>query len=294
MLVDIGCIHIAQSVNQHYSIEPPDSDWLTHATSSLGIDIVNPVELDEARARLSNPKTIEEFFSKCSAYFDRDPRLIINVDETQISSHRKFKVLQIPGQAPIRHKREELPHFTAMCAIIGNGMKLPPTIILPGNKTFPEDLLPYKDKANFLSSSSEWMTKRAFLIWCFFLIYELSVYRVQLPPELQTQRFVVLIDGHSSRSCWEAMKLLSENLIDVVCLPSHTTQILQPFDMTVGSALKNEFEKLMLLALDSQGIELCSSPPADEENTLGKIRSSAIGCFLEAWFFVANERNINI
>jgi hypothetical protein len=144
-----------------------------------------------------------------------------------------------------------------------------------------------------LSTSTGWMIKRAFFIWCYFLVFELSIYRHQLPPDLQEARFLLLLDGHASRACWEALTFLSKNGIDVLCFPSHSTHILQPFDLTVGGALKNEFGKTLLTNLHGMGenlAELISVPTSD--NDLGIIRGAAMKAFLNSWSKEANFATI--
>ena len=52
---------------------------------------------------------------------------------------------------------------------------------------------------------------------------------------------LVIEDGHSSHISMEVIKLAKENDVHLLCLPSHTTHILQPLDMAVFKSLKMHY-----------------------------------------------------
>jgi hypothetical protein len=55
---------------------------------------------------------------------------------------------------------------------------------------------------------------------------------------LKNKKALLLLDGHTSRyqrDLWETMK---ENNVDVLCLPSHTSNITQPLDLCVNANFK--------------------------------------------------------
>ena len=51
-----------------------------------------------------------------------------------------------------------------------------------------------------------------------------------IPP---TRPVLVIEDGHSSHISLEVIKLAQNNDVHLLCLPSHTTHILQPLDISV-------------------------------------------------------------
>ena len=54
---------------------------------------------------------------------------------------------------------------------------------------------------------------------------------------------LLLYDGHSSHISIEVIQKARENVIHLLCLPSHGTHILQPLDVSVMSSLKLHFSK---------------------------------------------------
>ena len=61
-----------------------------------------------------------------------------------------------------------------------------------------------------------------------------------IPPA----RPVLLIkDGHTSHTSIEVIELACANNVDLLCLPAHTTHILQPLDVGVFKSFKAHFSK---------------------------------------------------
>ena len=73
---------------------------------------------------------------------------------------------------------------------------------------------------------------RFFQIWFKFFLKN-------IPP---TRTVLVIEDGHSHISL-EAIKLAQDNDVHLLCLPSHTTHILQPLDISVFKPFKSFFNK---------------------------------------------------
>jgi hypothetical protein len=79
------------------------------------------------------------------------------------------------------------------------------------------------------------MAQRSFLIRVHFLLPRRAHYRREFPIDLANERFLLILDVHSSRYIFEALNLLS---FDVVVLASHCTHVVQPFDVSVAAPLK--------------------------------------------------------
>ena len=73
----------------------------------------------------------------------------------------------------------------------------------------------------FVHSDSGWINADLFLEWFKFFINN-------IPP---TRPVVLIQDGHSSHVSIELVELACENNIHLLCLPSHTSHILQPLDI---------------------------------------------------------------
>ena len=93
------------------------------------------------------------------------------------------------------------------------------------------------------------------------------------------------MDGHPSRQCPLALLLLRKARVDVLILPSHTTHVLQLFDVGLASALKCAFSPKFRKALK-----------AATTNTLlptnaAKMRYAAVLSFLDAWKMTCTHQN---
>jgi hypothetical protein len=132
-----------------------------------------------------------------------------------------------------------------MCSVAVNGTTFQPMIILPNYKFLPEEFAYFEEKCLFLSTDSGWMDRKSFIIWCHFFIYQLNHHRCTLPPHLRKERFLLLLDGHSSRNNFHAISLLKDHGVDTLIFPSHSTHLMQFFDGALASPLKVTFQKVL-------------------------------------------------
>jgi hypothetical protein len=239
----------------------PDITWLKHMVERHEIHVKQPQEIDQYRREHCNNGVIRTFFERFELMLNRDPMLILNCDETHISSRKRFKILVPDGKLALKQQKDKLPHFSAMCTISASGTPFRPMIILPESHKLPKGLNRFEAEAYFASTNTGWMTQHCFLIYVHFLMCELVGYGADLPPELRGQTMLLLLDGHSSRWTFEAMVVLRAAGIDVVVLPAHCTHVMQAFDVCVASPLKaaltyylNEFR------LDPAGLAQLMNP----------------------------------
>jgi hypothetical protein len=293
LLESIGSYGVADNLRTQI-IPEPDASWLNHFCPTIGISIMNPLSIEDARRRCCNTAAVQIFFDRFSQILDRDPALILNCDETHISSRKKFKVLAPDGHLPLKQCREKLPHFSAVCTVSASGTRFRPTFILPDRRTLPGDLAEFSNHAYFISSETGWMTQRCFLLYTHFLINELKVYCENLPVHVLGQRPLLILDGHTSRWSFEAIAFLRDAGIDVLVLPAHCTHVLQAFDVSIAAPLKTRLAELcqtLLLTLTATefGELLCIQ---SEPRWLADKRRLLFRAFLYAWDEVATERNI--
>ena len=100
---------------------------------------------------------------------------------------------------------------------------------------FPRVRIPESFKINappgsiLAGQKKGWVTRDLYLEWFKFFIQ-------QIPPA----RPVLLIqDGHSSHISLELIEVARKNDIHLLCLPAHTTHVLQPLDVGVFSSFKH-------------------------------------------------------
>jgi hypothetical protein len=129
------------------------------------------------------------------------------------------------------------------------------------------------------------MTQRSFLIWAHFLLFELPHYHREFPMDLANERFLLILDGHSSWYTFEAINLLFEHGVDVIALPSHYTHVLQPFDVSAATLPKTMMAALcqelrLTISLDGYG-ELTYS--LSEPEWRADKRKTIFQAFLLGW-----------
>jgi len=81
----------------------------------------------------------------------------------------------------------------------------------------------------FRSSESGWINGELYIDWFKFFLQQIPAHR----PVLLTQ------DGHASHISIELKELAKANDVHLLCLPSHTTHILQPLDVGVFKSFKS-------------------------------------------------------
>lgn len=85
----------------------------------------------------------------------------------------------------------------------------------------------------FAHSDSGWMNCDIYLEWFEFFLKNIPL-----------RRPVVLIqDGHASHMSIKLIELARANDVHLLCLPAHTTYILQPLDVGVFKPFKTYFSK---------------------------------------------------
>jgi hypothetical protein len=137
--------------------------------------MMNPLSIDDARRRCCSISAIQTFFDCFSQDLERHPALILNCDETHVSSRKKFNVSAPDGYLRLCQYRDRLLHFSALCTISASETKFRATFILTGDRTLPGDLAAFCNYAYFIASESHWMTQRFFIFSTHLMIDELKV-----------------------------------------------------------------------------------------------------------------------
>jgi hypothetical protein len=249
-------------------IESPNRDWILNTIKNHGIKVCTPQQLEIYRRQFCTFSSISRFYLLYEMVFQRDSRLIFNMDETQLNSSRKFKVLVPKGQLPLIVCDEKIPHITAAITIGANGAVFKPLIVFKHMK-HKNSLAEFESYFNIASSRNGWMTKTLFRYYAILFVAELSHYRLTLPDGLHEEPVLLIVDGHKSRYDFLALLILFAFNVDVIILPPHSTHITQPFDVSIANPLKTFFKKELLARLP----ELLELDPScrQKSSTLRKI-----------------------
>ena len=202
----------------------------------------SPQPLSYCRALCSNKATIDDFFAKLGGVYGRlnlisKPMQIFNADETGVGIvHKPGKVVTEIGRRNVYGiaAAEKGKTHTILSCVSASGVTLPPLMIYPRKKCVPEKMKEGAVSGTlFLTSESGWINRELYLLW-------FRQFLQWIPPV----RPVLLIqDGHSSHVTIELIELARANDIHLLCLPAHTTHILQPLDVGVFKSFKSHFSK---------------------------------------------------
>ena len=163
--------------------------------------------------------------------------LIFNVDETGISVvHKPGKVVGKLGRRNVYSitSAERGKTHTILACVSAAWNVLPPMMVYPRKKCVPDKFKEgYVPGTLFKTSESRWMNAELYLEWFRFFLQ-------QIPP----LRLILLIqDGRGSHVSIELIELARANNIHLLCLPAHTTHVLQPLDVGVFKSFKGNFSK---------------------------------------------------
>ena len=120
-----------------------------------------------------------------------------------------------------------------------SGRRLPPFIMYKGKHLYSSWTKGGPAGAAYSVSESGWMEKANFLSW-FVKVFMPSVQAI-----LNTGPVVLLFDGHHSHTSIELLERAKSSNIHLMCLPAHTSHILQPLDVGVFGPTKAVWRRLL-------------------------------------------------
>ena len=199
--------------------------------------------LSIARARGMNREDTANFFNLLEDLLMKEnlmdkPQNIFNMDESGIHLINKpGKVLTSKGakDTHVLTPRERGENVTVIACNNAEGMFLPPVLIMKGvnNKKEFVDGLPHGSEV-YMNPKSSYINSELFLRW----------FREHFLPRKSPGRNILILDGHTSHyNAFDMLQLAESNNVTILCLPSHTTQALQPLDRSFFGPLKSYFNQ---------------------------------------------------
>jgi hypothetical protein len=201
---------------------------------------------DYQRALNEDPRSLRQWFTTVQRTIDEkgiQPEDIYNFDETGfamglISTQKVVTRAEYYGRRPILQagNREWVTAIEAICA---DGYSLPPCIIFKGQVALAGwfDNLP-KDW-RFEVSNNGWTTDEIGLRWLQKLFIPSTNSRVR-------GRFRLLIlDGHGSHLTPQFDRICAENDIIPLCMPAHSSHLLQALDVGCFAVLKRAYGRFV-------------------------------------------------
>ncbi|KAJ8375339.1 hypothetical protein SKAU_G00059190 [Synaphobranchus kaupii] len=221
---------------------PSDMWWSRFKARHPALTMRTADSLDRARVHGATPEAIEGFFSIYEAlYIQHDlknkPHLIFNCDETGFGDkpRSREKVLCQTGRRHIYQQQQTTrQHITVHCCVSAAGESIPPFIIFPGCLPSTAYKLDGPPNALYGIQQKGYMDGELFLKWLHHFI--------RYAPE--ERPIILIMDQHETHVSKEVIVLCRDNKIEILCLPAHTTHVLQPLDIAVFNPLKTAFSKM--------------------------------------------------
>ncbi|CAF1403252.1 unnamed protein product, partial [Didymodactylos carnosus] len=203
--------------------------------------------LEKVRASLTSAQIdhwfelLERVLNNPSYALSNHPNQIYNCDETGFADGCQQKKVLV-------HRGTSNPYkvqggtggksFTSVliCAS-ATGTILPPYIIYKAKRLFGEWCINGPPGSGYATTPNGWMNKNAFFMW-FKDIFLTSVKDVNRP-------ILLFLDGHKSHFMVKTIQLAIENQIMIVCLPPHSSHILQPLDVVFFAPVKIKWKNIL-------------------------------------------------
>lgn len=219
--------------------------WLTSFLErNKDISVRQAEGLSVARAQGMNRQEVGAFFKLLEEEMTKNdltdkPENIFNVDESGIQLINKpGKVLAAKGAKDVHvitpREKGETISLVACCS--AEGRFLPPVLIMKGvnRKSEFSDGLPNGSDV-YMNKKSSYINSELFVRW---------FKEHFLPKKPMTGKTILILDGHTSHSnSIDLLDLANENEVIIICLPSHTTQALQPLDRSFFKPLKTFYNQ---------------------------------------------------
>ena len=134
---------------------------------------------------------------------------------------------------------------TILAAVSGSGETLPPLIIFQGKQietTWRPSTKPdHKFYSWIYANEKGWMKSGIFYKW--FLEWEKKTCSYKSDEVLEER--LMIYDGHLSYFGFPTLQYAREWKVTILKIPPHTTDLLQPLDVSVFKAFKQKWEQLL-------------------------------------------------
>lgn len=197
------------------------------------------------RAYACNTAVVDDFFVKLTSVIERldlssKPQNIFNVDETGFQTDIGSQKMFCKRGAKNPHKivassTKTMYTVQVCCSAIGDF--LPMYIVFKGKHLYSTWCNGGPDNVLYNCSSSGWMESEQFVEW-FNKVF------IAGTQHLQGNKLLVF-DGHASHISAKVVEMAQKNSVELLCLPAHTSNILQPLDVGVFKAVKCAWRKCL-------------------------------------------------
>ena len=210
--------------------------WESFVKRNPQIVLRSPAALSNVRAMASDRDSLDKYFDILEDAMEENgladaPLQVFNMDETGLALDPKsLKTINLKGSKnPSTITSGSKQQITIVGCVRADGQSLPPMVIW-NRKRLPIEL-PNGEVPGTIYGLSEkgWIDRELFYFWFCKLFLR---YAPTCRPLL------LLVDGHSSHYCPEAIRYAAEQRIIIFTFPPNTTHLTQPLDKGMFGPLK--------------------------------------------------------
>ncbi len=229
---------------------PGEAWWRGFLRRWPSITYRRPQYLPRNRAEASNPVVIKAWLEKVRSFLtdhemidmpDLENRMW-NCDETGFCTSMSSKsVLARKGSRNVYECGGGTGHeyYTVLGCGSASGTRLPPFILYKGKNMYQRWIQGGPAGAVYGVSDSGWMEGQNFLSW-----FEKS-FVPAIKHLISSGPIILFVDGHHSHTGIDLILKSRKQGIHILCLPPHTTHILQPLDVGVYGPIKTTWRTIL-------------------------------------------------
>ncbi|XP_069108119.1 uncharacterized protein [Argopecten irradians] len=242
LLARTGDLCRKYKVTPFKNVTPSNQWWEGIKKRHPELSIRRPEKLSSSRARMLNPTVVEQYMTSLgdlitSLNLQEKPECIWNCDETGRSfEHTPVRVIaEKKSKNVVGRTSNNRTNVSIMACVNAAGKTMSPMFVVKGKTNvsihgFDTSAAPVGTK--WAVQENGWMTDKIGEQW----------FRDIFLAECGEERPQLLVlDGHSSHESLAILELARENNISILCLPPHTTHILQPLDRSVFGPFSNAY-----------------------------------------------------
>ena len=198
-------------------------------------------QIDRQRVFANNPITLRDYYNKLQRLLRKHhflPGNIWNMDEKGFIlgfSSRAKVICRAARRNPHVAQDGSREMLTVLESVSALGVALPPFVVYKGKGHYMGWHLETDDpQARFAYSKNGWTDDQLGVAWL----------REHFEPKTYTNHpRLLILDGHGSHITWQFCQFALEKNIQIICLPAHSTHLLQPLDVGIFGPLQHYYGK---------------------------------------------------